>query len=158
MHHTGHAALNASYVPNAHYRLPGAATHVVAIAVIWGCLGWGCNILQAQPASEEMVELNLAGSVSLTKLVEAVSRQIDIRFLYSADLANRQVTVYTPAQLPQERISDPAGQPVERRESGGRRIGCSGLETNRRCCRYGSLCTDGRGRARSLPVTGPPLR
>ncbi len=105
MHHTGHAALNASDVPNAHYRLPGAATHVVAIAVIWGCLGWGCNILQAQPASgEEMVELNLAGSVSLTKLVEAVSRQMDIRFLYSADLANRQVTVYTPAKLPRRAL------------------------------------------------------
>ncbi|MGB7324821.1 MAG: secretin N-terminal domain-containing protein [Rubripirellula sp.] len=54
---------------------------------------------------DEIVELNLAGSVSLTKLVEAVSKQMDVRFLYSADLANRQVTVYTPAKLPKSALS-----------------------------------------------------
>ena len=53
---------------------------------------------------EPLVELNLAGSVSLPRLVEAVSKQLDIRFLYSADLANRQVTVYTPARLPKSAL------------------------------------------------------
>jgi type II secretory pathway component GspD/PulD (secretin) len=53
---------------------------------------------------EPLVELNLAGSVSLPRLVEAVSKQLDIRFLYSADLANRQVTVYTPARLPRSAL------------------------------------------------------
>ncbi len=53
---------------------------------------------------DELVELNLAGSVSLPKLVEAVSQQLDIRFLYSADLSNRQVTVYTPARLPRRAL------------------------------------------------------
>ena len=59
---------------------------------------WG----QAQ--KEPFVELNLAGTVSLPRLVEAVSKQLDIRFLYSADLANRQVTVYTPARLPKSAL------------------------------------------------------
>ncbi len=59
---------------------------------------------QSETTEEELVELNLAGSVSLPRLVEAVSRQLDIRFLYSADLANRQVTVYTPARLPKSAL------------------------------------------------------
>ena len=58
----------------------------------------------AQQAGEEFVELNLTGSVSLPSLVEAVSRQLNVRFLYSADLANRQVTVYTPARLPKSAL------------------------------------------------------
>ncbi len=56
--------------------------------------------VNAQISDQEIVELNLAGSVSLPQLVEAMSKQLDVRFLYSADLANRQVTVYTPARLP----------------------------------------------------------
>jgi general secretion pathway protein D len=51
-------------------------------------------------AGEPIVELNLAGAVSLPKLVEAVAQQMDVRFLYSANLAGRQVTVYTPTRLP----------------------------------------------------------
>ncbi len=65
------------------------------------------GVLAQRPAGnrmEETVELNLSGAVSLTKLVEAVSKQLDIRFLYSADLANRQVTVYTPARLPKSAL------------------------------------------------------
>ena len=54
----------------------------------------------ANQQNEPYVELNLAGTVSLPRLVEAVSKQLNIRFLYSADLANRQVTIYTPARLP----------------------------------------------------------
>jgi general secretion pathway protein D len=104
-HHTGHAALNASDVPHQRQRRPWMVPHLVAIAVLWGCHACSCHGLQAQPAgTEEMVELNLAGSVSLTKLVEAVSRQMEVRFLYSADLANRQVTVYTPARLPRRAL------------------------------------------------------
>ena len=50
------------------------------------------------------LDLNLNGTVSLTKLVEAVSQDLGIRFLYSADLADRQVTVYTPARMPQSAL------------------------------------------------------
>lgn len=54
--------------------------------------------------AEALVELNLTGTVSLPRLVEAVSKQMDERFLYSADLANRQVTIYTPAKLPKSAL------------------------------------------------------
>ncbi|MEM6689405.1 MAG: secretin N-terminal domain-containing protein [Planctomycetota bacterium] len=51
-------------------------------------------------SQDDVVELNLAGKVKLSDLVEAISRQLKVRFLYSADLAQRQVTVYTPSRLP----------------------------------------------------------
>ncbi|MEM9827237.1 MAG: secretin N-terminal domain-containing protein, partial [Planctomycetota bacterium] len=54
--------------------------------------------------NDPIVELNLAGTVALPKLVEAVAQQMDVRFLYSADLAGRSVTVYTPARLPQSTL------------------------------------------------------
>ena len=57
-----------------------------------------------QNNSDSVVELNLTGTVSLPRLVEAVSKQLDVRFLYSADLANRQVTIYTPARLPKSAL------------------------------------------------------
>ncbi len=57
-----------------------------------------------QRGGDEFVELNLTGSVSLPKLVEAVSKQFNVRFLYSADLSNRQVTIYTPARLPKSAL------------------------------------------------------
>ena len=59
---------------------------------------------RAANQNEPYVELNLTGTVSLPRLVEAVSKQLNIRFLYSADLANRQVTVYTPARLPKSAL------------------------------------------------------
>ncbi len=88
------------------------ATTTVTIVVAWvigfasqGTVCFGQTPPNETPGSRnardnELIELNLAGPVSLTKLVEAVSKQLDVRFLYSADLANRQVTVYTPAKLP----------------------------------------------------------
>ncbi|MEM1068583.1 MAG: secretin N-terminal domain-containing protein [Planctomycetota bacterium] len=57
-----------------------------------------------QQGGEEIIELNLSGPTSLTRLVEAVSRQLNVRYLYSADLANRQVTVYTPARFPKKAL------------------------------------------------------
>ncbi len=71
------------------------------------CLLWTATAAaqrNAASANEEFVELNLTGSVALPQLVEAVSRQIDIRFLYSADLANRNVTIFTPAKLPKSAL------------------------------------------------------
>ena len=59
---------------------------------------------QQSASNEEYVELNLTGSVALSQLVEAVSKQIEVRFLYSADLANRNVTIYTPARLPKSSL------------------------------------------------------
>ena len=62
------------------------------------------QIASGQNSDESLVELNLTGTVSLPRLVEAVSKQMDERFLYSADLANRQVTIYTPAKLPKSAL------------------------------------------------------
>ena len=61
----------------------------------------------SQPAEgpgESIVELNLRGAVELQTLVEAVAKQLDVRFLYGTNLANRQVTVYTPARLPRSAL------------------------------------------------------
>ena len=83
----------------------------IAIATVFAASGWGFamtaaaqQILPTPPGGDDTVELNLAGSVSLPKLVEAVSKQLDVRFLYSADLVNRQVTIYTPAKLPRRAL------------------------------------------------------
>lgn len=58
----------------------------------------------AQNDGDRIIELNLSGPTSLPRLVEAVSRQMNVRYLYSADLANRQVTVYTPARFPKRAL------------------------------------------------------
>lgn len=77
------------------------ASAMIAVTLLCGFV----SITFAQPPNpDDTVELNLAGSVSLPKLVEAVSKQLDVRFLYSADLANRQVTIYTPAKLPRKAL------------------------------------------------------
>lgn len=83
--------------------LPSAAN--MRYLAWWLCACLLPTSLSAQPnESDEIVELNLAGSVSLPRLVEAVSRQLEVRFLYSADMANRQVTVFTPARLPKSAL------------------------------------------------------
>ncbi len=105
----------------------------------------------AQTGGEEFVELNLAGSVSLPRLVEAVSRQLEIRFLYSADLANRQVTVFTPARLPKSALPALLGSllkgenlaVVESDVPGWKRIVDVGG--------YRSLCLAGRGGRNPVP-------
>ena len=61
------------------------------------------NVIDAAPP-QDLVELNLDGSVSLQQLVEALSRQIDVRFLYGADLGDQKVNVYTPTRLPRSAL------------------------------------------------------
>ena len=80
------------------FERPGKIAAVAVIAMLLSVVS--PSTLSGQQNNDPYIELNLAGSVSLPKLVEAVSRQLDVRYLYSADLANRQVTVYTPARLP----------------------------------------------------------
>ena len=78
--------------------------HLATLLFIGHCL---CSVPQTaigQNKDAPLVELNLTGTVSLPRLVEAVSKQMDERFLYSADLANRQVTIYTPAKLPKSAL------------------------------------------------------
>ncbi|WP_146455335.1 secretin N-terminal domain-containing protein [Rubripirellula tenax] len=93
-------------VPFAIDRLsPRLVITVLVAIVMFGSLVTPSRVAaQPTPSGDDIVELNLAGSVSLTKLVEAVSKQMNVRFLYSADLANRQVTVYTPAKLPKSAL------------------------------------------------------
>ena len=62
----------------------------------------------ATPASaqlsggDEIVELNLSGTVQVTTLLDLMSKQLGIRFLHGTDVARRDVTVYTPARLPKK--------------------------------------------------------
>ena len=78
--------------------------HLSALAFVLSLLFLQPQIASSQNNNDSLVELNLAGTVSLPSLVEAVSKQMDERFLYSADLANRQVTIYTPAKLPKSAL------------------------------------------------------
>ncbi|MEM0926297.1 MAG: hypothetical protein AAGJ83_09705, partial [Planctomycetota bacterium] len=48
----------------------------------------------------ETVELNLSGTVKVTALLDLMSRQLGVRYLHGTDIARREVTVYTPAELP----------------------------------------------------------
>ena len=51
---------------------------------------------------DEIVELNLSGSVKVTTLLDLMSKELGIRFLHGTDIARRDVTVYTPAKLPKK--------------------------------------------------------
>ena len=62
------------------------------------------QIVTGENNDESLVELNLTGTVSFLRLVAAVSKQMDERFLYSANLANRQVTIYLPAKIPKSAL------------------------------------------------------
>ena len=51
---------------------------------------------------EQIVQLNLSGSVKVTALLDLMSQELGIRFLHGTDIARREVTVYTPAALPKK--------------------------------------------------------
>lgn len=53
-------------------------------------------------SGDEIVELNLSGTVKVTTLLDLMSKELGIRFLHGTDIARRDVTVYTPAQLPKK--------------------------------------------------------
>ncbi len=78
---------------------------VCALIAFW-LIGFCGRVAQAQqPLGQDgFVELNLSGTVSLPQLVEALAKQLGVRFLYGTDLANRTVTVYTPAKLPKSAL------------------------------------------------------
>ena len=78
--------------------------HLATLLFLVYCSSSLPQIASGQNNDESLVELNLTGTVSLPSLVEAVSKQMDERFLYSANLANRQVTIYTPAKLPKSAL------------------------------------------------------
>ncbi len=78
--------------------------HLATLLFIIYCYSLEPQTASGQNNDESLVELNLTGTVSLPRLVEAVSKQMDERFLYSANLANRQVTIYTPAKLPKSAL------------------------------------------------------
>ena len=61
------------------------------------------NRLDAQvDQGDQIVELNLSGSVKVTTLLDLMSKELGIRFLHGTDIARRDVTVYTPAKLPRK--------------------------------------------------------
>ena len=78
--------------------------HLATLLFIVCCFSLVPQTASGQNNDESLVELNLTGTVSLPRLVEAVSKQMDERFLYSANLADRQVTIYTPAKLPKSAL------------------------------------------------------
>lgn len=76
-------------------RFPALLAAVLWIAACNGEASYGQDT-----NSDDIVELNLSGPVSLSRLIDAVSEVLDVRYLYSEEITNRQVTVYTPARLP----------------------------------------------------------
>jgi type II secretory pathway component GspD/PulD (secretin) len=44
--------------------------------------------------------LNFAGPVRLAALIEYIASRLEVKFLYSSELADREVTVHTPAEVP----------------------------------------------------------
>ena len=88
------------------FEFRGLTVHTTLLMIGLACLSLtiSTNACAQSRGDEDLVELNLAGKVSLSTLVEAISRQIDVRFLYSADLADKQVTIYTPTKLPRRAL------------------------------------------------------
>ena len=76
----------------------------VAVAALLICVSLPARCLAQADAEGEFAQLNLSGNVSLPQLVELLARQMDVRFLYSADLANRSVTIYTPSKFPKKSL------------------------------------------------------
>ncbi|PAY16012.1 hypothetical protein CKO51_28755 [Rhodopirellula sp. SM50] len=73
------------------------------LAAALACVLLGSGVVQAQlDDGDEIVELNLSGTVRVTTLLDLMSKQLGIRFLHGADIARRDVTVYTPARLPKK--------------------------------------------------------
>ncbi|WP_372897524.1 secretin N-terminal domain-containing protein [Stieleria sp.] len=73
------------------------------LAAALACVLVGSGAVQAQlDDGDEIVELNLSGTVRVTTLLDLMSKQLGIRFLHAADIARRDVTVYTPAKLPKK--------------------------------------------------------
>ena len=76
---------------------------IVAAAAVLVCLTPWQSIAYAQTDSgDEIVELNLSGTVKVTTLLDLMSKELGIRFLHGTDIARRDVTVYTPARLPKK--------------------------------------------------------
>ncbi|MCA9140148.1 MAG: hypothetical protein KDB00_25425, partial [Planctomycetales bacterium] len=73
------------------WRLTAALILVVAL---------GSRLQGQETSGDEIVELNLSGTVKVTTLLDLMSKQLGIRFLHGTDVARRDVTVYTPAKLP----------------------------------------------------------
>jgi type II secretory pathway component GspD/PulD (secretin) len=75
---------------------------VAGCVLAWQPAGVAQNPATATSDDEEIVELNLSGTVKVTTLLELMSRELGIRFLHGTDIARRDVTVYTPAELPRK--------------------------------------------------------
>ncbi|MEO1616960.1 MAG: secretin N-terminal domain-containing protein [Planctomycetota bacterium] len=60
----------------------------------------GAPVRAQETSGSETVKLNLSGTVKVTALLDLMSRQLGVRYLHGTDIAKREVTVYTPAELP----------------------------------------------------------
>ena len=67
----------------------------IAVLVFLVCLATATPRGHAQT-----VQLNLSGSVPLPQLLRVLGQQIGTQFLFSEELADRSVTVFTPAEVP----------------------------------------------------------
>ena len=65
-------------------------------------LAWATSVSVAQDKSDELVELNLPDNLELTILVELVSEQLELRFLYDESLSNKRVSLKTPVKVEKE--------------------------------------------------------
>ena len=76
---------------------------LLPLAAVLGCVLLFAARLPAQvDDGDEIVELNLSGTVRVTTLLDLMSKQLGVRFLHGTDVARRDVTVYTPARLPKK--------------------------------------------------------
>ncbi|WP_161604633.1 secretin N-terminal domain-containing protein [Roseiconus nitratireducens] len=78
------------------------AIFVISVLPSWTALGQRPAGPSRPAADDEIVELNLSGTVKVTTLLDLMSQQLDVRFLHGTDVARREVTVYTPARLPKK--------------------------------------------------------
>ncbi|MCO8121770.1 hypothetical protein NHH03_08480 [Stieleria sp. TO1_6] len=82
------------------FLLPIVAALLAIVATVDS--GTAQNTEAQNTAGDEIVELNLSGTVKVTTLLDLMSKQLGVRFLHSTDVARRDVTVYTPAKLPRK--------------------------------------------------------
>ena len=63
-----------------------------------------CGDSFAQPPAEGTVQINLQGDVKLEALLNYVSQRLGVKFLYTTDVSDVEVTIHTPSEIPVESL------------------------------------------------------
>jgi hypothetical protein len=62
--------------------------------------------LPAAAAAEEKVQLNLPNQSELSLLIEYVSQRLGVKILYDEQVANKQITIKAPGEIPAASLLD----------------------------------------------------